>query len=130
MTALALRITIAGFCMTFNLMALTIYHNPRCSKSRETLALLQDAGADVTIVEYLKTPPTRDELARLYATAGITPRDGLRAAEDGAKALKTASDDQILDAMVADPILIERPLVETEKGVRLGRPPEKVREIL
>jgi arsenate reductase len=108
----------------------TIYHNPRCSKSRETLALLQDAGADVTIVEYLKTPPTRDELARLYATAGITPRDGLRAAEDGAKALKTASDDQILDAMVADPILIERPLVETEKGVRLGRPPEKVREIL
>jgi arsenate reductase len=108
----------------------TIYHNPRCSKSRETLALLQDAGADVTIVEYLKTPPTRDELARLYAKAGMTPRQGLRTAEDGAKSLKDASDDQILDAMVADPILIERPLVETDKGVRLGRPPEKVREIL
>jgi len=108
----------------------TIYHNPRCSKSRETLALLQEAGADVTIVDYLKTPPSRDELARLYAKAGMTPREGLRTVEDGAKALKHASDDQILDAMVADPILIERPLVETDKGVRLGRPPEKVREIL
>ena len=65
-----------------------------------------------------------------YAKAGMTPRDGLRKAEDGAKALKDASDDAILDAMAADPILIERPLVETEKGVRLGRPPEKVKEIL
>ena len=111
-------------------MKATIYHNPRCSKSREALALLQDAGADVTIVEYLKTPPSRDELARLYAKAGMTPREGLRTAEDGAKTLKNASDDVILDAMAADPILIERPLVETEKGVRLGRPPEKVREIL
>jgi len=108
----------------------TIYHNPRCSKSRETLALLEEAGADVTVVEYLKTPPSRDELKRLYAKAGMTPREGLRSAEDAAKALKAASDDRILDAMVADPILIERPLVETEKGVRLGRPPEKVREIL
>jgi len=108
----------------------TIYHNPRCSKSRETLALLEQAGADVTVVEYLKTPPSRDELKRLYAKAGMTPREGLRSAEDAAKALKAASDDRILDAMVADPILIERPLVETEKGVRLGRPPEKVREIL
>jgi len=108
----------------------TIYHNPRCSKSRETLALLEEAGADVTVVEYLKTPPSRDELKRLYAKAGMTPREGLRTAEDAAKALKAASDDRILDAMAADPILIERPLVETEKGVRLGRPPEKVREIL
>lgn len=111
-------------------MKATIYHNPRCSKSRETLALLEEAGADVTVVEYLKTPPSRDDLKRLYAKAGMTPREGLRSAEDAAKALKAASDDRILDAMVADPILIERPLVETEKGVRLGRPPEKVREIL
>ena len=111
-------------------MKATIYHNPRCSKSRETLALLQDAGADVTVIEYLKTPPSRDELKRLYAKAGMTPREGLRTAEDGAKALKGASDDAILYAMAADPILIERPLVETDKGVRLGRPPEKVREIL
>ena len=111
-------------------MKATIYHNPRCSKSRQTLALLEDAGADVTVIEYLKTPPSREELKRLYAKAGMTPREGLRTAEEGAKALRTASDDAILDAMAADPILIERPLVETDKGVRLGRPPEKVREIL
>ena len=111
-------------------MKATIYHNPRCSKSRQTLALLEDAGADVTVIEYLTTPPSREELKRLYAKAGMTPREGLRTAEEGAKALKTASDDAILDAMAADPILIERPLVETDKGVRLGRPPEKVREIL
>jgi len=111
-------------------MKATIYHNPRCSKSRETLAILQDAGADVTVIEYLKTPPSREELKRLYAKAGLTPREGLRTAEDAAKPLKNASDEAILDAMVSDPILIERPLVETDKGVRLGRPPEKVREIL
>jgi arsenate reductase len=108
----------------------TIYHNPRCSKSREALALLEGAGADLTIVEYLKTPPSRAELARLYAKAGMPPREGLRAAEDAAKPLKGASDEQILDAMAANPILIERPLVETDKGVRLGRPPETIREIL
>jgi arsenate reductase len=111
-------------------MKATIYHNPRCSKSREALAILNDAGADVTVVEYLKTPPSRDELARLYARAGMSPHDGLRKAEDGAKALKDASDDAILAAMAADPILIERALVETEKGVRLGRPPEAIRQIL
>ena len=111
-------------------MKATIYHNPRCSKSRETLALLEAAGADMTVIEYLKIPPSRAELARLYAKAGMTPDQGLRTAEDAAKPLKGASDDAILDAMAANPILIERPLVETEKGVRLGRPPEKVREIL
>ncbi|MDH7638871.1 arsenate reductase (glutaredoxin) [Sphingomonas oryzagri] len=111
-------------------MKATIYHNPRCSKSRETLALLEAAGAAVSVVEYLKAPPSRAELAHLYAKAGMSPRDGLRMSETGAKALRDASDDAILDAMAADPILIERPLVETEKGVRLGRPPEKVREIL
>lgn len=111
-------------------MNATILHNPRCSKSREALAILQEAGATVTVVEYLKTPPSRDELARLYAKGGMSPRDGLRKAEAGAKALKDVSDDAILDAMAADPILIERPLVETDKGVRLGRPPERVRDIL
>lgn len=109
---------------------LTLYHNPRCSKSRETLALLEASGADIEIIEYLKTPPSRATLAALYAKAGITPRQGLRTAEDAAKPLRDASDDAILDAMAANPILIERPLVETPKGVRLGRPPEKVREIL
>ena len=112
-------------------MKATIWHNPRCSKSRETLAILQGApGVEVEIIDYLKNPPSRDELAALYAAAGLTPRDGLRKGEDAAKALKHADDDAILDAMIADPILIERPLVETPKGVRLGRPPEKVREIL
>lgn len=114
-------------------MKATIWHNPRCSKSRQTLALLEATpGIDVMIVEYLKTAPTRAELARLYDRAGITPRDGLRAGEPIAKQLNlaAASDDAILGAMAAHPILIERPLVETEKGVRLGRPPEKVREIL
>jgi len=111
-------------------MKATIYHNPRCSKSRETLALLEQAGAKITVIDYLKSPPGRAELQRLYAKAGMTAREGLRTGEDAAKPLKTASDDDILDAMAANPILIERPLVETEKGVRLGRPPEKVREIL
>lgn len=111
-------------------MKATIYHNPRCSKSREALAILQDAGTEVEIVEYLKNPPSRDQLAQLYARAGMTAREGLRIGEDAARPLKGADDDAILDAMAANPILIERPLVATEKGVRLGRPPERVREIL
>ena len=111
-------------------MKATIWHNPRCSKSRETLAILQDAGAEVEIVEYLKDAPDAGELARLFARGGQTPAQVLRKSEAGAKALAGASDDTILAAMAADPILIERPLVETEKGVRLGRPPEAVREIL
>lgn len=112
-------------------MKAIIWHNPRCSKSRETLALLNETpGIEIEIVEYLKNPPSRAELAATYMQGGMTPREGLRTAEDGAKALKNANDAAILDAMVADPILIERPLVITEKGVRIGRPPEKVREIL
>ena len=112
-------------------MKATIWHNPRCSKSREALAILNEApGIEVTVIEYLKHPPTLEKLAQLYATAGMSPRDGLRKAEEGAKALSDADDAAILDAMAADPILIERPLVETEKGVRLGRPPERIREIL
>lgn len=112
-------------------MKATIYHNPRCSTSRNALALLQTVpGLDLTVVEYLKTPPNRDELARLYARAGITPGQGLRAREAAAADLAGASDDSILDSMAANPILIERPLVETEKGVRLGRPIEKLHEIL
>ncbi len=106
-------------------MKATIWHNPRCSKSREALAILTEAGADITIVEYLKTPPGRDELARLYARAGLTPRDGLRK-----DAPSVATDDVALDLMAADPATIERPLVETDKGVVLARPPERVRTIL
>lgn len=113
-------------------MKATIWHNPRCSKSREALAILNETpGVVVEVIEYLKTPPTRAELADLYAQAGISPRDGMRKGEDAAKALpKDVGDDAILDAMVANPILIERPLVRTDRGVRLGRPPEKIREIL
>lgn len=111
-------------------MKATIWHNPNCGTSRKTLAILEESGADVTVIQYLKTPPTRETLAALYARAGITPRQGLRTKQDEAKALLDASDDTILDAMVANPVLIERPLVETEKGARLCRPQDKVREIL
>jgi arsenate reductase len=112
-------------------MKATIWHNFRCSKSRETLAILEATpGVEVEVIDYLKHPPAREKLASLYASAGMTPREGLRTAEESAKALKIASDDAILDAMVADPILIERPLVETDKGVVLGRPPERVKNIL
>ena len=108
----------------------TIWHNPRCSKSREALRLLEEAGATVTVIEYLKKPPTVAELHRLYARAGLTCRDGLRSAEPDAKHLADADDATILEAMLVNPILIERPLVETAKGVVLARPPERVRDIL
>jgi arsenate reductase len=115
-------------------MKAKIYHNPMCGTSRKTLEILRDSGADVWIHEYLKNPPTRDELKDLYQRAGITPREGLRAKEPLAGELgltgADVSDDEILDAMVKHPILIERPLVETGKGVRLCRPQDKVREIL
>jgi arsenate reductase len=108
----------------------TIYHNPNCGTSRKTLDILRDSGADVRVIEYLSAPPSRDELRRLYAAAGIPPREGLRKKEPGAAGLGDADEDAVLDAMTADPILIERPLVETDKGVRLCRPQDKVREIL
>ena len=111
-------------------MKATIYHNPRCGTSRNTLALLEEAGADVTVIEYMKNPPSRGELKRLYDRAGISPREGLRAKEEAAAGLADASDEDILDAMMRDPILINRPLVETDKGVRLARPSETVKEIL
>jgi arsenate reductase len=115
-------------------MKATIYHNPKCGTSRKTLDILNEAGAEVTVVEYLKTPPGTDELRRLYDKAGISPRDGLRAKESLARDLDlidgAVSDAAILDAMAANPILIERPIVETEKGVRVCRPQERVREIL
>ncbi|MCY7271707.1 MAG: arsenate reductase (glutaredoxin) [Sphingomonas bacterium] len=113
-------------------MKATILHNPACGTSRKTLAILEEEGADLNVIDYLKTPPSRDELVRLYARASISPRDGLRAKEPLATelGLGSADDDAILDAMVAHPILINRPLVETDKGVRLCRPQDIVREIL
>ena len=111
-------------------MKATIYHNPRCSKSRAALALLAEAGADVTIVAYLEHPPTAAELARLYARTGMAPRDGLRLSEPSAKPLRDADDAAVLAAMARDPILIERPLVETAKGVVLARPTDRLHDIL
>lgn len=113
-------------------MKATIWHNPKCGTSRKTLAILEEAGVDVTVVEYLKTPPTSEKLAQLYKDAGLSPQEGLRmrgtdAAERG---LPNADAETVLNAMASDPILIERPLVETDKGVRLCRPQEIVREIL
>ena len=110
----------------------TIYHNPQCGTSRKTLEILHDSGALVTVREYLTDPPPRDELKRLYQRAGISPREGLRAKEPLAAelGLLEADDDTILDAMVEHPILINRPLVETEKGVRLCRPQDAVRDLL
>lgn len=113
-------------------MKATIWHNPNCGTSRKTLALLQESGAEVTVVEYLKSPPTAEKLAQLYRDAGITPQQGLRLRGTDAeeRGLPSASDAAVLAAMAADPRLIERPLVETEKGVRLCRPQERVAEIL
>jgi arsenate reductase len=115
-------------------MKATIYHNPMCGTSRKTLEILRDSGCDVWIHEYMKQPPTRDELERLYGKAGISPREGLRAKETLAEELgltrPDVTDDEVLDAMVEHPILINRPLVETPKGVRLCRPQDTVREIL
>lgn len=111
-------------------MIATIYHNARCGTSRAVLATLREAGAEVRVVDYLADPPTSAELARLYAAAALAPREGLRGKESAAAALRDASDEAILAAMAADPILIERPLVETPRGVRLCRPPDRVREIL
>jgi arsenate reductase len=113
-------------------MHATIWHNPACGTSRNTLALLQEAGAEVTVIEYLKTPPSAEKLAQLYRDAGLTPQQGLRLRGTDAeeRGLPQADDATVLAAMVAQPQLIERPLVETEKGVRLCRPKEKVAEIL
>lgn len=115
-------------------MKATIYHNPLCGTSRKTLEILRESGADVTVIEYLKQPPSKDELRRLYERAGISPREGLRAKEKLAEDLDLmsggVSDEAILEAMVENPILINRPLVETAKGVRLCRPQEEVRTLL
>jgi arsenate reductase (glutaredoxin) len=112
-------------------MKATIWHNPRCSTSRKTLAILEETpGIEIEVIEYLQTPPSRERLLDLYARAGITVREGLRAKEEAARDIRGADANTILDAMMRDPILIERPLVETAKGVRLCRPQETVLEIL
>ncbi|WP_417206760.1 arsenate reductase (glutaredoxin) [Antarctobacter sp.] len=115
-------------------MAVVIFHNPKCSKSRETLALIHAAGVDPVVVPYLKTGWTKPQLQALFAVAGLEPAEALRTAGGAAKDLGLTagevSQEAILDAMVAHPELVERPIVCSPKGVRLCRPPERVSELL
>jgi arsenate reductase len=115
-------------------MNVTIYHNPECGTSRNTLAMIRNAGIGPTVIEYLKTPPTRDRLVQLISAAGLGVRDALRQkgtpyAELGLDNPSIA-DDELIDAMLKHPILINRPFVETPHGVRLCRPSEVLLEIL
>lgn len=113
--------------------ATTIYHNPKCGTSRKVLGLLRDSGREPRIIEYLKTPPSRAELTGLLAKMGMTPRQLLRRKEAGFAELglddPAKTDAQVIDAMLAHPILMERPIVVTARGVRLCRPAERLAEI-
>ncbi len=113
-------------------MSVTIYHNPRCSKSRETLALIQDKGISPTVVEYLDTPPSADDLRAILRKLGMAPRDLLRKKEAKEVGLDDPAldDDAVIAGMVANPRVIERPIVVKGDAARLGRPPERVLEIL
>jgi arsenate reductase len=115
-------------------MQATIWHNPDCGTSRKTLAILQETpGVTVEVIEYRKQPFSRPKLEQLFHDAGLNPREALRTRGSPAEELglfEGAPVDRILDFMVEHPILVERPFVETDKGVRLCRPQEKVREIL
>ncbi|MDR5733075.1 arsenate reductase (glutaredoxin) [Caballeronia sp. LZ025] len=115
-------------------MTVTIYHNPQCGTSRNTLALIRNAGIEPNVVEYLTHPPSRETLTALIARAGLTVRDALR--EKGTPYAELGlgdpalTDDQLIDAMLAHPILINRPFVDTPVGARLCRPSERVIDIL
>lgn len=113
-------------------MKATIWHNPMCGTSRKTLDILNESGADVTVIEYLEQPYTREKLEQLLRDSGMTPREALRARGTDAeeRGLTEADDATILEAMIANPKYVNRPFVETEKGVRFCRPQDKVREIL
>ncbi|WP_407113402.1 arsenate reductase (glutaredoxin) [Bradyrhizobium sp. LMG 9283] len=115
-------------------MTVTIYHNPACGTSRNTLAMIRQSGTEPVVVEYLKTPPSRDQLKELIATMGIPVRALLREKGTPYKELGLDdpkwTDDQLLDFMIAHPILINRPIVVTPKGTRLCRPSEAVIDLL
>lgn len=114
--------------------AVTIYHNPRCTKSRQTLQLLQERGYEPQIIEYLKTPPDKATLEKILALLKLAPRDLMRKGEPEYKAAglndPSLTRDELIEAMVRHPILIERPIVLANGKAALGRPPEKVLEIL
>ena len=113
---------------------ITIYHNPQCGTSRNTLALIRNSGAEPDVIEYLKTPPSRETLQRLVAQMGIPVREVMRSKEKLYAELNlgnvTLSDEQLIEAMLAHPILINRPIVVTSLGTRLCRPSELVLDIL
>lgn len=111
---------------------MNIFHNPRCSKSRQTLQLLTDKGVDVTVIEYLKTPPSIAELTAIIQTLSIPPIELIRKNEEAAKAveLNTLSDDALIELMCQHPRLIERPIVFNADKAAIGRPPENILEIL
>jgi arsenate reductase (glutaredoxin) len=115
-------------------VSVTIYHNPRCTKSRQTLALLEKHGIQPKVIEYLVTPPTEVELKRLIKLLGITPRELVRKKEEEYKKAKldttNVTDAEIIRAMVKYPRLMERPIVVTSNKAALGRPPENVLKIL
>ena len=115
-------------------MNATIYHNPACGTSRNTLALIRHAGVEPTVIEYLQEPPTRERLIALIAAAGLSVRDALRKKDTPCQALglddPAKTDEQLIDAMLANPILINRPFVTTSLGTRLCRPSEVVLDIL
>lgn len=117
-----------------SIMTITIYHNPRCGTSRNALALIRNSGAEPTIIEYLLDPPGREQLQSLIRQAGLTVRQALRDKEALCAELGLLRDDitedRLLDAMLAHPVLINRPFVVTERGVRLCRPSEVVLDIL
>ena len=115
-------------------MRVTIYHNPKCGTSRNTLALIREAGIEPEIVEYLKTPPGRDRLVELISKMGIPVRDLLRQRGTPYDELGLGddkwSDDELIDFMVEHPILMNRPVVVTDKGAALCRPPDRVKDLL
>jgi len=115
-------------------MSVTIYHNPRCSKSRQTLALLRDKGFEPEVIEYLKTPPGKKELQDMLEKLGLSPRELMRKNEavykDKQLDDESLSDDQLMDAMIEHPVLIERPIVLANNKAAIGRPPESVLDIL
>jgi arsenate reductase len=115
-------------------MSITIYHNPACGTSRNTLEMIRKAGIEPTIIEYLKTPPSREELVALIKAMPITPRELLRKNgtpyEDLGLDNPALSDDELIDAMMGHPILINRPIVVSDKGTNLCRPSEKVMDLL
>ena len=115
-------------------MTVTIYHNPRCSKSRQTLALLEEKGVAPKIIEYLKTPPSAAELKAVVKKLGLTPHDIVRKGEARYAELglkdRAVTDDQLLAIMAENPILIERPIVVSGTKAAIGRPPEQVLKVL